>query len=330
MNTPPQIEEAIELAKSGNYMHAIEKFNEIIKEYPNHWRAYNGRGLCRSDMENFDGAFADFHKAIELSPDNVIVLMNLADHYLGRGRHKDALEKFNLILQLDPSADRFISRGNCFNSIKKHDEALNDFLKAIELESDNFFAYTNVVETYMVMDNIKKAKEYIKKAQVVDPNLPYPEKMLKFIDAPIAKKSDWKTKPMHIKDEPEVGIMISPQKYKMIQKGLIPQKDEDKWFVYFEKDTLFCHRSSDGQCIYEIQFKEEDGEYSSTNLYIEGDEEIYVAKPEVELFFVMILVHIGLGCSAADEYLRDSLIGGLLDSVSFDEMHDRFGAILYE
>jgi len=32
--------------------------------------------------------------------------------------------------------------------------------------------------------------------------------------------------------------------------GLVPEEIEDKWFIYWEDDTLFFHRSWTGNCIY--------------------------------------------------------------------------------
>ena len=39
-----------------------------------------------------------------------------------------------------------------------------------------------------------------------------------------------------------------------IRAGLIPEEMEDKWFIYWQDDTLFFHRSWTGFCIYVVHF----------------------------------------------------------------------------
>jgi len=42
--------------------------------------------------------------------------------------------------------------------------------------------------------------------------------------------------------------------------GLKPEQMEDKWFVYWEDQTLFLHRSWTGHCIYAARFEPQEGE----------------------------------------------------------------------
>lgn len=75
----------------------------------------------------------------------------------------------------------------------------------------------------------------------------------------IAKPADWKTYPLP-KERTTVSIdrIFSVQEMKRIRKGLIPKQMEDKWFIYWENDTLFFHRSWTGFCICVIHFAKED------------------------------------------------------------------------
>jgi hypothetical protein len=40
--------------------------------------------------------------------------------------------------------------------------------------------------------------------------------------------------------------------YKRISLGFIPQRMEDKWFIFMEENTLYLHRSWTGSCIYRL------------------------------------------------------------------------------
>lgn len=73
----------------------------------------------------------------------------------------------------------------------------------------------------------------------------------------MVKKSDWKT--LEMPQENEEFIMdysLSKQDIELIKQGFIPQEMEDKWFIYYEDDKLFIHRSWTGYCIYIVDMSE--------------------------------------------------------------------------
>jgi len=51
---------------------------------------------------------------------------------------------------------------------------------------------------------------------------------------------------------------------------------EDKWFIFFEEDTLFCHRSWTGLCVYEVYFEGS----TATNAVVNRDPEHYRATDD--------------------------------------------------
>lgn len=71
-----------------------------------------------------------------------------------------------------------------------------------------------------------------------------------------ALKSGWKTEPM-----PEEHVVLpfqyefSSDEYDRLQCGSIPEQMEDKWFIYFKDNKLYCHRSWTGFCIYIAEFE---------------------------------------------------------------------------
>jgi hypothetical protein len=44
----------------------------------------------------------------------------------------------------------------------------------------------------------------------------------------------------------------------MMRAGVKPREMEDKWFVYWEGNDLYFHRSWTGICIYRVRFQVED------------------------------------------------------------------------
>ncbi len=71
-----------------------------------------------------------------------------------------------------------------------------------------------------------------------------------------AQQSDWQNQPI-----PKEHVVLSFQHefslkdYERLQQGVIPEQMEDKWFIYFEDNKLFCHRSWTGNCHYVVEFE---------------------------------------------------------------------------
>lgn len=64
--------------------------------------------------------------------------------------------------------------------------------------------------------------------------------------------------------------------YARVQKGLIPQEMEDKWFIYCENDTLHIHRSWTGYQMYRIEFVVgEGGEATIKQCFVNRDQAQY-------------------------------------------------------
>jgi 8-oxo-dGTP diphosphatase len=65
-----------------------------------------------------------------------------------------------------------------------------------------------------------------------------------------------------------------------IRTGLIPREMEDRWFMFFEDNTLFVHRSWTGFCIYAAAFKREGDVYLVDRLRVNRDDTQYSANDD--------------------------------------------------
>lgn len=82
----------------------------------------------------------------------------------------------------------------------------------------------------------------------------------------IARRDDWKTKPMPKQRETFVlRRSFSEAEMNALRCGNIPQAMEDKWFWYMEDWTLFAHRSWTGYCVYRIDFKKDGNHVVTVN-----------------------------------------------------------------
>ena len=47
---------------------------------------------------------------------------------------------------------------------------------------------------------------------------------------------------------------FSASETQRLRKGLVPIDMDDRWFIYWEDDRLFFHRSWSGFCVYVVRF----------------------------------------------------------------------------
>lgn len=73
-----------------------------------------------------------------------------------------------------------------------------------------------------------------------------------------AEPSDWQNEALPAQRATVcLNRAFSPADMRQIRLGLIPEAMEDKWFVYWQDDTLFFHRSWTGICVYMVRFAAE-------------------------------------------------------------------------
>ena len=71
----------------------------------------------------------------------------------------------------------------------------------------------------------------------------------------IAKRTDWKTEPLPPRrTNIPLDRSFKPHEMERIHQGLVPAQMEDKWFIFWEDNTLFFHRSWTGFCIFIVHF----------------------------------------------------------------------------
>lgn len=73
----------------------------------------------------------------------------------------------------------------------------------------------------------------------------------------MVRKDDWKT--VEIPAQIEEFVLekrLTRDDIKWIEEGHRPKEMEDKWFMYYENNKLFIHRSWTGYCIYVVDISE--------------------------------------------------------------------------
>lgn len=76
---------------------------------------------------------------------------------------------------------------------------------------------------------------------------------------------------------------FSAEEFARLQRGLLPEQMEDKWFIVWQDDALWCHRSWTGLCVYCLRFAEDDGRHVVSEALVNRDPKQYGASDEHDL-----------------------------------------------
>jgi ADP-ribosyl-[dinitrogen reductase] hydrolase len=88
-----------------------------------------------------------------------------------------------------------------------------------------------------------------------------------------------------------IGIQLTDKQFSKVTCGLIPQEMEDKWFIYYENEWLYFHRSWTGNGIYKAKLNKESDGYSITEFWAERNQEKYKNEDDstdIETFSFLI------------------------------------------
>lgn len=124
---------------------------------------FRGMGNERLREEKFQDAVECYTKAINLDSNNPFYFCNRAAAHYNLGDYPAAIEDSQKAIAINPSYSKAYGRlGLALTSLKKHKEAKEAYLKALQLEPEN--------ETYK--RNLSLNEEYEKTAAAVSPENP--------------------------------------------------------------------------------------------------------------------------------------------------------------
>ena len=155
------------LIKSGKYLEGLKMLNKTIELKPGNVEigsrlkktvAYTLRGNVHTFLKQYNKAFADFDKAIELKPAYEGIYVMRGWTYLNLKQYDKAIADFDKVIELKPDdAEAYNQRGLIYVILKQYDKAFADFDKVIELKPDDVEAYNNRGRTYYCLKQYDKA-----------------------------------------------------------------------------------------------------------------------------------------------------------------------------
>ncbi|BAQ60634.1 TPR domain protein [Geminocystis sp. NIES-3708] len=136
----------------------IEINTQRIRINPRETAFYVSRGLAYYDLKDWENAFSDFSKAIELDPSNDPAYNNIGNVYSRLDNSQKAIENYDTSIKLNgnnPTA--YSNRGSSYITLKEYKKALADANKAIELDPNIASAYNVRGDVYVEFKQYDKA-----------------------------------------------------------------------------------------------------------------------------------------------------------------------------
>jgi tetratricopeptide (TPR) repeat protein len=127
-----------------NLQSAADIYSVILATFPDYAEAYNNRGVALQQMKQYEGALANYDRAIDLKPDYLDAHINRANTLQALQRYARALPSYDRAIALNPSnATVHNSRGFLLQEMRQYSEALTSYDRAIALKPDYAVAYNN-------------------------------------------------------------------------------------------------------------------------------------------------------------------------------------------
>jgi len=148
-----------------DYGSAVAAFTKSINLEPTNKFAYIGRG----DAYFFDHmdaqALQDFEKVIQLDKKNAYALMRIGDCYYQQKEYTKAIGYYEESQKAYPdNIYLLVTKGLCYNQVGKNENAREDLLKAVALDSTNSPALGNLGWVYYCLGDFQKCILFSQKA----------------------------------------------------------------------------------------------------------------------------------------------------------------------
>ena len=161
--------------QSQNYQGAIADFNKAIELQPKFAGAYSVRGAARVAIGKKKGALADANKAIELQPNYAPNYLTRGATHFGLGNYQEAIADSTKVLELDffdqgTIYNAYVIRAEAHTQLKDYELAIKDYTQAIKLQPDKASAYSGRGNLYTKQKNYQQAINDYTKVIELQPN----------------------------------------------------------------------------------------------------------------------------------------------------------------
>ena len=164
----------MELIEAQDYAGALAHFDAAIAENGSVAEFYYYRGLALSQLSRNEEAEQAYAKAVELEPENARYLIEYGmTMAFFAGKYQDAYEAVDMAVSLEPLNGEYAGdRGFVLYLLNRHDEALVELERAIELDPDydNAYYFAAIVQHELgaFEEAVRYCEEYLARVPIAD------------------------------------------------------------------------------------------------------------------------------------------------------------------
>lgn len=137
-------ENAINCIDNGRIKDALEIFELLNLCIKNEVQIPYNLGCLYIMQGNYQSAYMNFYRALEISPDDIASLVNCAGALHELKRFEDAIFYFNKAISLDPNyAEAWCNKGNTLLVLKQYADAIAHYDRALSLKIDYAEAWSS-------------------------------------------------------------------------------------------------------------------------------------------------------------------------------------------
>ena len=147
---------------AGRLADAETAFRKAADLQPNDWDGHNTLAMFLGRHSQYSQAIAEYKVALQLVPDNAQVLFNLGGTYIDSGDPKvfpEAEASLKRSLAINPSYPAYANLGALYDREGKYQEAAEQTRKALDLNSQNYVIWQNLIADYEWLKQPDKAAD---------------------------------------------------------------------------------------------------------------------------------------------------------------------------
>ena len=152
------------------WKNGITLYDDIIEKNPEVGYCYWARGTGKLDMNDINGALADFNNAIKLNYKYPVAYNSRANCYFEMDSLKQAIADYSEAINIDDEYSMaYYNRGKAKQKFMDYAGSIDDYKKAIEYKVENIAsAYNEMSYSQICVSDLQSALESVCKAMELD------------------------------------------------------------------------------------------------------------------------------------------------------------------
>ena len=173
-NLKSQIENVVEIYKSGNLKEAFLLTEKLIESNKKIVFLYNLMGLILMAQQKFKESQLYFEKGLKIDPKFAIIYSNLGLLHFSNKSEENLIKAENYYKKAisinEKLPETYNNLGNLYNYLNNHEESISCYKKAIILNPKSPQAHYNLANIYISIGNIDEAKRSLQESINLYPN----------------------------------------------------------------------------------------------------------------------------------------------------------------